>query len=345
MMMGMLIIITLLAGMILFVLYYSSMSAGGKSGDISFLGYLAFLKRMSKNLIKNIVSIGAAKEKGQDQIKAKQISDLRLQIEKLKNDNEELQSSVKQIEGELSAKVHLLEDIQKKNWEQEQIIENYKSNTAGFIPVDREWISNDICSIIDSMTNAINSARQMAVQIVLSIIESNNETSLNSFQSFMEYIQDCQENDSDDIKRLYYGLTTFSGVFPPFAYDIENTKSNKERRSYLLRQVFEDFIRPQVSDLLLLLEQLRLSAVGTRTEKKAISQINNIIDVCHAYSINVGYKATYDYLEDSDFTNFEIHASDDVNLQTNQIGKVIRYSVNYSESHIQQEKTIIEMKL
>ena len=341
-----LFILIIVSSIILFVLYYLSVPYSSGGNKISFAGYLSFLMQILKKTIKTVTknlqfSVISDRKDSSNNI----IEGLQRSVDNLKNENEQLLLKIGDLEKDSSHKKNLLEDARQRIANLEQGIEEYKRLNSGVVVVNRNNVSYDVCDLIKSIYDAIKEARKDAIGLTLRLFDLQIDKANNCAQSLIEYIQNSEEFDTKEIANLYFGLAVLSGVFPPFAYDIENQKSDLEKRDYLFRQVFEDYVRPEIAELVFVLEKLRLGAMGTSLENKANNAINNLLEVCEAHSITVGYKATYEFLDEKDFLDFEIHPSNDTALQENQIGKIIRYSVNSLNFHILQEKSIIEAKL
>lgn len=267
-------------------------------------------------------------------------------ISKMNNDNKFIQEQLTQIKK-------LVVDKNDKT-EINSLTEELLSKKEEFIDLTRK--TNDLNKQIESLTNKNNELKKTVESLSQTLDKTKNITGAlhievnDQFLVFAKNLQKAtveaetkvwafyRDLDELDKSKLQYFISVFLASRPSavickwngiisnldlngYIKDIEFNAYLKKGANpglFIFKRFLEEFVRPYVSGIVLLLEQIRTaSKIGVKKEcgKDMDNLITAICSYCQSQNISLGYRKLYAKVSEADFSNLEIEPQLPIELE------------------------------
>lgn len=313
---------------------YGELSQKVAALEKSFNVYYNDIKQDSQVIKKKIINVESLVSNTDDKQKILDLTKAKEQLEKdkkeLKEANDGLDGIIKQKDAEIESLLSEIENIKK---------------TTSIVGAEKINGYEHFLSFSKHILESCTKAEQLCYNFKRNI-SAENQLKFEGY--FCEFL----------LSRPTDQILSWNGVFstldlngyakiPQFSLYIKN-KTDKEKVDFLNKQFFEDVVRPYVSCILVLLEQLRTTeafGIANPLKQQFENAINEILTLCKGEEISVDFHKLFEPINSYDTVEIAdnlIPLSVEKNINTEQHDVLLfvkKYAVN-SKASDSKEKTV-----
>lgn len=264
----------------------------------------------------------------------KELHESKKEIESLHDDKRSLQIKIEDLDC-LIQKQNSQIEIQNKDIN--ALRYEIKDLKGRFTPVNRTTVAERFCSEFYDVSNLLKEVEEKALHFV-SAFGTDSTSNI-----VVEYFKN-KPKISDDIYTWYLTLNGAGALSGTAGMDVRSLKNDSDIVLYLRRHAFTEFYRPVSSHLLLMIEKIRTHTESAESRAEFAKLAERLVTSLAEHEIDVLYlQAGMIYTLD-EYSDLTIEPVND-NHPSNHILEVLHYGVNHRALDVIREKTEVRMNL